>query len=265
MEGTATLRPAALKSGVAVTADHERYFAVRELAAEIATGFDRLEERTDSKRQPYFETRQPEAVGRRSRYRAVKRHSFGSSYTNYHQDQPFRSLLSADGMEEVLRELLDETEPIDPDQDLFDLENRLALLKLLADAQPEDRPTYLWIRGFPCGGSNEPTRTVAAVCRTGWQDGLGVETNFVCRSDLPKSDVLIEVKGLHARPLARTEVGTHLVLPKHGGPIPVRVEVIDRWPVELTDLALVRSGPPRLSGTPSDLGRPHRTRGLTSL
>jgi hypothetical protein len=26
-----------------------------------------------------------------------------------------------------------------------------------------------------------------------------------------------------------------LVLPKHGGPVPVRVDVVDRWPITLAD------------------------------
>jgi hypothetical protein len=52
---------------------------------------------------------------------------------------------------------------------------------------------------------------------------------------LPMSDRLLQVKGVHARPLAVTEAGTHLFLPKHGGPIPVRVDVVDALPPRLAD------------------------------
>ena len=43
------------------------------------------------------------------------------------------------------------------------------------------------------------------------------------------------MKGVHARPLALTEVGTHLFLPKHGGPVPIRVDAVDVWPPKVKD------------------------------
>jgi hypothetical protein len=43
------------------------------------------------------------------------------------------------------------------------------------------------------------------------------------------------VKGIHARPLAATQAGTHLFCPSHGNVVPVRVEVIDRWPIVSDD------------------------------
>ena len=35
--------------------------------------------------------------------------------------------------------------------------------------------------------------------------------------------------------MALTEAGTHLVLPRHGGPVPLRVDVLDAWPPTIAD------------------------------
>ena len=67
----------------------------------------------------------------------------------------------------------------------------------------------------------------------GWNEGFGVEVES--RGRFRKSDYGIQIKGLHARALASTEVGTHLIVPKHGGPIPVRVNVVDEWPPNIAD------------------------------
>lgn len=224
------LRPPSTVVGRAVTAEQERYFALKEFAGEVSAELDRLEV-VDSNFS--WQARQPEAVGRRSRYRSVKPRATPRWTNSDHQ--PFRSILSAVGMEEAIRELLETTEPADPDHDLFDLENRLALLAMMASAPVNDRPTYLWIRGFPQGTSDKPTETVAGFHRSGWTTGLGVEVLPARPVELARSDYALEVKGVHARPLALTEVGTHLVLPKHGGPVPIRVEVVDHWPAEPTD------------------------------
>jgi hypothetical protein len=235
-ETLTSLRPAAGVVSGRVTAAQERYFSLREMVRAIAADLDRIEERADPGRTAYVGTRQPEAIGRRSRYRAIKVNRDRNRHTWHDASQPFRSLLSAVAMEEAVRELLEHAEPADPDADLFELENRLALLALTAAAPADDRPTYLWVRGFPGGapdsGSTDP---VAEAYHAGWAAGLDVELTEIDPPGLPSADRLIQVKGVHARPLARTEVGTHLVLPKHGGPVPVRVDVTDRWPAGLPD------------------------------
>jgi ATP-dependent Clp protease ATP-binding subunit ClpA len=235
LDQVARLRPPQPVVSGKVTPEQERYFALKELADEIAEKLDQIESRLDDARHLYLEARQPEAVGRRPRYRAIKAHHFGRP--DYPGEQPFRSLMSALNMEEAIRELLDTAEPVPGDQDLFDLDNRLALLHLMATAPPDDRSVYLWVRGFPEGSSDKPAEDVADVYVFGWKDGLGVEIasqGFDQASPL-RSDYLVEVKGIHARQLALTEVGTHLVLPKHGGPVPVRVDVVDAWPPTLPD------------------------------
>ena len=138
-------------------------------------------------------------------------------------------------MEEALRELFETAEPLPDDADLFDVENQLALLNLLAAATPDERPVYLSLRGFPDGASDSAARTVAELFQLGWSEGMGVELEPVRLEGPANSDCAIRLKGLHARQLAKTEVGTHLVLPKHGGPIPVRVDVVDEWPPRLPD------------------------------
>lgn len=222
-ERIATLRPAAGVVAGRVTAEQERYFALKDQARAITADLERIEERSD--RTLDLVARQPEAVGRKSRYRAIKRTRLG---TNHLAQQPFRSLLAAESMEQAVHELMEEAEPIDTDGELFDLENRLALLALTAAAGPDDRPTYLWVRGF--GGGDGASAPVARFYLTGWATGLGVEVVSSRPAGLPVTDVFLQVKGVAARALALTEVGTHLVLPTHGGPRPVRVDVIDAWP-----------------------------------
>jgi ATP-dependent Clp protease ATP-binding subunit ClpA len=230
----ASLRPPTGVVTATVTAAQERYFALKEVARGIAATLDRVAERAAPPRTVLFEGRQPEAVGRRPRYRVVKTRGVGAAA--YHGwAQPFRSVLSAVSMEEAIRELLETTDPADPDVDLFELENRLALLALMAAAPADDRPTYLWVRNFGAAGPPTPAWAVASLYRVGWADGLGVEVAEVPKDRTRPGDFAFEVKGVHARPLALTEAGTHLVLPRHGGPAPVRVDVTDRWPAELPD------------------------------
>jgi ATP-dependent Clp protease ATP-binding subunit ClpC len=52
---------------------------------------------------------------------------------------------------------------------------------------------------------------------------------------LAASDVVLAVRGIHARPLATTEAGTHLFCPAHGNVVPVRVDVLDGWPADPAD------------------------------
>lgn len=225
----AGLRPENAVVARTVTAEQERYFALKELAGELSAELDLL----DIVEPNYaWEARQPESVGRRSRYRAIKARA--TARWNNHEQQPFRSILSAVGMEEAIRELLETAEPVDPEHDLFDVENRLALLSLMASAPAEDRPTYLRIRGFPAG-TQEASHAdrVCGIYLGGWSTGLGLEISRETGS--PNGERFVRVGGIHARPLARTEVGTHLVLPKRGGPVPVRVDVVDDFPAPSAD------------------------------
>lgn len=134
-----------------------------------------------------------------------------------------RSLMAATHMEEAVREMFESAEPLPEDADLFEVENQLALLNLMASAPAHHAPVYLWIRGFPEGVECPQARTLAEYYSEAWRDGLGVE---VIRTEVGKN-FMVEVKGFHARSLAETEAGTHLFLPKHGGPVPVRVAVVD--------------------------------------
>jgi hypothetical protein len=155
---------------------------------------------------------------------------------NYYDSQPFRSFQSAESMEEALRELFESAEPIPDDADLFDVENKLALLNLMATAPADDKPVYLWVRGFPEGQRCWHAEWLAksSIVRA-WSDALGVEVRWLPPDPNRPGEWLIQVKGFHARPLALTEVGTHLFLPKHGGPEPIRVAVVDSLPPQLAD------------------------------
>ncbi|MFO0798409.1 MAG: AAA family ATPase [Gemmataceae bacterium] len=222
-ERVAALRPAAGVVAGRVTAEQERYFALKEQARLVAAELERVEARGE--RAFNIVARQPEAVGRKSRYRSVKR---ARLYHSNPTAQPFASLVSAESMEDAVRELMADAEPADADGDLLDLENQLALLALTSAAAPDDRPTFLWLRGF--GGGDGASAPVARFFMTAWAAGLGVEVVSSRPAGLPVTDVFFQVKGVAARALALTEVGTHLVLPTHGGPRPVRVDVLDAWP-----------------------------------
>ncbi|HEV3436347.1 MAG TPA: AAA family ATPase [Gemmata sp.] len=213
-----------------VLVEHERYFALKELSDAIGETLNEYENRLADSRLARLEGRQPDAIGRKARYRAMKVRTLQYDHLN---TQPFRSLSSATSMEEALQELFDTAEPIPDDADLFEVENKLALLRLMATAPPHSGPVYLWIRGFPEGIDCPFAWTLADYYAEGWKSELGVEMTKT-KSQF-EWDYRIEVKGVHARSLALSEAGTHLFLPKHGGPVPVRVDVCDSWPPQLAD------------------------------
>jgi ATP-dependent Clp protease ATP-binding subunit ClpA len=229
----AHLRPSGSITSGRVTSEQERYFALRELADSLGEELDKLFDRYTDDRLSRLESRQPEAIGRRSRYRAIKVHSLS---LDWNEQQPSRSLLSAQSMEEALRELAETAEPVPGDEDLVDLERRLSLLHLMATASPDDHPTYVWIRGHPTGSPCPSADSLANLYLSNWSTGLGIEIESV-RSPvcLLRSDRLLHVRGFHARPLALIEAGTHLFCPAHGNVAPVRVDIIDRWPFAPVD------------------------------
>jgi len=140
-------------------------------------------------------------------------------------------------MVDALRELYENVEPLPEDADLFEVENKLALLRLMATAPLDDKPVYLWIRGFPEGHDPRESSILSRYYLDAWGPELGVDLNNSSRGvEQRGSDFVIEVKGVHARPLVATEVGTHLFIPKHGGPVPVRVNVLDAWPPRIADM-----------------------------
>ncbi|HKB03575.1 MAG TPA: AAA family ATPase [Gemmataceae bacterium] len=233
-ESFANLRPAGAVFGRKVTQDQERYFVLRELADALGEDLDRLFDGYAHDRLARLEARQPDALGKKSRYRMIKPGAGPSWKEPY--EQPARSLFAAQSMEEAIRELADRAEPEPGDADLLDVERRLALLRLMASAPPDDRPTYLWLRGHPSGAPCPATEQLAVMYLQGWADGVGVELETVkSPAGLAASDRLLLVKGLHARPLALTEAGTHLFCPAHGNVVPVRVEVLDQWPFHPAD------------------------------
>ncbi|VTT96724.1 b family protein : ATPases with chaperone activity ClpC, two ATP-binding domain OS=Microscilla marina ATCC 23134 GN=M23134_04999 PE=4 SV=1: AAA_2: ClpB_D2-small [Gemmataceae bacterium] len=227
------LRPAGAVVAGKVSPEHERYFALKEGADAIGETLNAFEDRLAEVKLSRVEARQPEGVGRKGRYRSMKIKECTSARWNEIGEQPLRSLLSATSMEEALRELFDAAEPLPDDADLFEAENRLALLRLMATAPVDDRPVYLWIRGFPEGQVSDVTEALWMHYLGAWTTGLGVEVE---NEWFDRTAGVISVKGVHARALALTECGTHLFLPKHGGPVPVRVDVVDSLPPRVADL-----------------------------
>jgi ATP-dependent Clp protease ATP-binding subunit ClpA len=232
-------RPATDPAPGRVTPEHERYFALKELADKIGDTLNRYENRLEDRRRSYLEPTQPEAVGRRARYRAIKVRALGYDHAD---SQPLSSIASAENMEAALRELFETAEPLPDDQELFEVENRQALLHLMAGAPLDPHPVHLCIRGFPDGVECPHAANLWRYYLTAWGADLGLELD-ASTGALPRPNLsyghpgvlVLRVKGFHARALARTETGTHLFLPKHGGPVPVRVDVLDAWPAEVPD------------------------------
>jgi ATP-dependent Clp protease ATP-binding subunit ClpA len=225
------LRP---RSGVIsgkLSAEHERYYALKDVADGIGEALNGYEDRLADAKLAKLQGRQPDAVGRKPRYRAMK--VANTPRYDHYDSQPLRSIASAENMENAIRELMEEAEPLPDDADLFDVENKLALLQLMATAPPDDKPVYLWIRGFPEAQPSQQAEDLWTHYVNSWGTGLGVEVE---NKLLDVTHAVLDVKGVHARPLALTEVGTHLFLPKHGGPVPIRVNVVDSWPPTFADL-----------------------------
>src|SRR5262249_1519401 len=131
------MRPSGPIRAGQITPDQERYFVLRDLGDEIGRALDRLFDRYSDDRLARLEARQPDALGRKSRYRAIKLRA--THNCNRPTEPPNRSLLAAQSMEEAIRDLAAAAEPEAGDADLIVLERRLALLRLMANAAPDDR------------------------------------------------------------------------------------------------------------------------------
>jgi ATP-dependent Clp protease ATP-binding subunit ClpA len=227
------LRPTTPVAVGKVTPEHERYFALKELADAIGDTLNDYENRLEDQKRTYLEATQPEATGRKARARALRGRD--TSHGGHDTGQTLRSVCSAENMEDALRELFEAAEPLPDDQNLFEVENRLALLNLMSTSPVDPRPVYLCIRGFPDGVSCPQAAELWRYYATAWASGLGLELEG--RTATPERPGVLGVllKGVHARALALTECGTHLFLPRHGGPVPLRVDVFDAWPGEVAD------------------------------
>jgi ATP-dependent Clp protease ATP-binding subunit ClpA len=226
-----TLRP---KGGIVsgkVSAEHERYYALKELADAVSDTLNAYEDRLEDAKRARLEGKQPAALGRKTRYRYV------TTPKNWNPDggPALRLLASAESMENSLRELFESAEPLPDDADLFEVENKLALFHLMASATRDDNPVYLWIRGFPDARHSIQATALGDYYRNAWGEGLGVEVETPKDTPWARHEWVLTIRGFHARPLALTEAGTHLFLPKHGGPVPVRVDVLGAWPPKLAN------------------------------
>lgn len=211
-----------------VTAEQERYFSVKERLDSVAALLEAIDDRAEGERMAKIEGVSTGGLARRSRYRIPPlAKNFDPSGRS-----AIRMLLSAFGMQEAVEELFAGLEPVEDDDEIVELEQQLALARLMATAPPDDRPTYFWIRDF--GGSGR-VNALASHFDIAWNDGLGVDLAKINDATVSDDEVVLRISGIHARQLALTEAGTHLFLPKHGGPIPIRVDVVSEWPAALAD------------------------------
>ncbi len=223
------IRPPGVVARGQVSAEHERYYALQEQAHAVAEILNTYEDRLEHAKIARLEGNQPDTVGRRPRYR----HITAPKDYNPNGSSALRVIASAERMEEALRELFDTAESLPDDADLFEVENRLALLELMANAPPDDRPVYLWIRDFPTSEAGHFDLKLSGYYTEAWANGLGVEVEAMPSEW--SGALAVQVKGVHARSMALTEAGTHLFLPKHGGPVPVRVDVVETLPPPMLD------------------------------
>jgi ATP-dependent Clp protease ATP-binding subunit ClpA len=221
----AALRPQQGAVSGKVSPEQERYYAIKEVAAETAERWEAIEQQLENKRRSRYEATQADTIGKKARYR-VSKDVANKEYKGW--DQPFSSLFSALSIEEAIDDLVRDSEPLPGDAELFDLENRLALLQLMASAPVDPRPVFLWVRGL-ANSSHDAVDFVTTRFRESWGSDLGVEIAERTQRDfrIENTDRVIELFGIHARTLAEHEAGTHLYLPKHGGLLPARVAVSD--------------------------------------
>jgi ATP-dependent Clp protease ATP-binding subunit ClpA len=217
-EQLAAIRPRGPLGGT-VTPEQERYFAVKERLDAVVDRLDAIDERAESERMARIEGLSSMGLGRRPRYRIVP------DPKNFKSDghMVLRILLSATGMEEAVEELFANAQSIEEDAEIVEVEQQLALARMMATAPADDRPTYFLIRDF---GGGDQAKYLVRYYQDAWTAALGVEVKTLPQPAGAK-DYAMSVSGVHARALAITEAGTHLFLPRHGGPVPVRVDVVD--------------------------------------
>ena len=121
-----------------VTPEHERYFALKELADAIGGTLNAYENRLEDRKRSYMEAAQPEATGRRSantgrskpkslRHDDLLRAS--SRWGHFRQRRAWNQ-------EAMLAELFETSEPLPDDQDLFEVAKPAArLLNLDGDSR----------------------------------------------------------------------------------------------------------------------------------
>src|SRR5207244_139434 len=88
-------RPATVLVAGKVTPEHERYLALKELADSIGDTLNNYENRLEDRKHSYLEAAQPEATGRRARYRAIKIKHLDPIHGS---EQPLKSLAAAESM-----------------------------------------------------------------------------------------------------------------------------------------------------------------------
>lgn len=216
-----------------VTTEQERYFVLKELATRIGEALDAMFASEEDSRLARLEARQPDSLGRRSRFGAVT----VSQRMRGHSSPDRRTLASTQSFEESIRDLAASAVPVDEDPDMIDLEHQMRLLRLMATSPVDDRSTYLWLRGFPTGPECPSSANLAKLYQEGWGTELAVEVSVPVVESLSVSDRLLQVKGIHARRLAEKEAGTHLFVPQHGNVVPVRVQVLSSWPAPVEEAA----------------------------
>lgn len=223
----AGIRPRGPITGT-ISLEQERYFEVKERLDRIAAMLEAIEERDERRRVAKIEGISSSGLGQRSRYRIPPEAK--------HFDPDGRSALnmivSSFSMEEAIQELFAGFVPVELDDELDEIEQQLGLARLLARVPVHEESTYLWIRPFSGG---DQAKLLGQYYREAWSSDLGLECERYDPPELAEGHVVLVIRGLHARAIAQTEVGTHLFLPKRGGPVPVRVHVIASWPTVLAD------------------------------
>jgi ATP-dependent Clp protease ATP-binding subunit ClpA len=222
----AALRPEGPVTLGQVSAEHYRYFALREQADQVHERLRQLEEAAEAERpgRTYPSYRQPDSAHRAGR-RLRQIRNFDRVCTGL-----LRDLAAALDINEYLQDLSDSAAIIGPrTADLQELLGQVALLQLLADGlrNPAAERVLLWPISLT-GEQGTGAGKLFSLYRTALP-GLRLEVTerFLSRDGDAISrlfaDGSLVLHGPHALAIARLEEGVHLFCTPHAAVEPVRV------------------------------------------
>jgi ATP-dependent Clp protease ATP-binding subunit ClpA len=227
--GTAALRPAGAVTLGRVRPEEYRYYALRDQVEQVRRTARRLREEAEDRRGPNVTPavrtsgREPSLKG------AIRRNRKWDCAINTHD--LLGELAAAQDINDYLREAF-RSAPSDGEYDsaLTELRQRVALLDLMARAAAGGGPDRVLVLVRPvAAASGEQAGWLAERLCGLFDESLGLETEALPG---PGAEAYLLVRGGHAEPLVRREVGTHLFAPAHANLALVQVMA---WPLEPGD------------------------------
>jgi ATP-dependent Clp protease ATP-binding subunit ClpA len=191
---------------------HERYFALRE----------QLQRTMRVARRASGATRTPGSTGGAAHTRRSHRVVRSLLDRGTNPRTLWLELLATDDVAEYVRNAF-ERDPGQSASAVDDARREAALLRLLAESDGPHQRARISVRWLAHGSAAEAERLVASYGEA-FEQHLALK---VTRVDAGPGAAALDVRGLHAADLARSEAGTHLFLLGSGAFVPVAVEVCD--------------------------------------